>query len=254
MPVLFRPLAAKPDSIEPMTVENWFAGKWRYEIPIGWGGDMAPTYLRLAEMYLIKAEALNELNGGPTAEAYAALNAVRQRAHIPDIDEAYLNAPNPHANPDLLYGMQTDQYIADYTDPTYPGRHEYYTSGFISYPTLQDKFRAAVLMERAWELCFERQRWMDLKRTKMLEQVLLPDRFKQLTGLKFDQSHAADDPHVKIPANWDPATTLEITTNLAGVGRYNKMITNFTPSKNYRWPIPQSERDANDNLTQNPEY
>jgi len=36
--------------------------------------------MRLAEMYLIKAEALNELNGGPTTEAYQAFNKVRERA------------------------------------------------------------------------------------------------------------------------------------------------------------------------------
>lgn len=36
--------------------------------------------MRLAEMYLIKAEALNELNGAPTTEAYQAFNKVRERA------------------------------------------------------------------------------------------------------------------------------------------------------------------------------
>ncbi len=38
--------------------------------------------LRLAEMYLIKAEALNELNTTPTAEAYAMLNIIRLRAGL----------------------------------------------------------------------------------------------------------------------------------------------------------------------------
>lgn len=39
-------------------------------------------YLRLAEIYLTYAEALNEANGGPNAEAYAAVNKVRNRVGL----------------------------------------------------------------------------------------------------------------------------------------------------------------------------
>ena len=42
-------------------------------------------YLRLAEIYLSYAEAANEVNGGPTAEAYAAVNRVRSRAGLDDL-------------------------------------------------------------------------------------------------------------------------------------------------------------------------
>jgi starch-binding outer membrane protein, SusD/RagB family len=43
------------------------------------------TVLRYAEVLLLNAEVLNELNGGPTAEAYNAINQVRTRAHIPNL-------------------------------------------------------------------------------------------------------------------------------------------------------------------------
>lgn len=36
--------------------------------------------MRLAEVYLILAEAENEINGGPTSKAYEAVNALRRRA------------------------------------------------------------------------------------------------------------------------------------------------------------------------------
>jgi starch-binding outer membrane protein, SusD/RagB family len=39
-------------------------------------------YLRLSEIYLSYAEALNEANGGPTPEAYAAINRVRNRVGL----------------------------------------------------------------------------------------------------------------------------------------------------------------------------
>lgn len=39
-------------------------------------------YMRLAEVYLTYAEALNEANGGPTEEAYAAVNLIRNRVGL----------------------------------------------------------------------------------------------------------------------------------------------------------------------------
>jgi len=41
--------------------------------------------IRYADVLLMYAEVLNELNGGPTTEAYNAINAVRKRAHIADL-------------------------------------------------------------------------------------------------------------------------------------------------------------------------
>lgn len=49
-------------------------------LPVHW------PYLRLAEIYLNYAEALNEINGGPTPEAYAAINKVRNRVQTPGGD------------------------------------------------------------------------------------------------------------------------------------------------------------------------
>jgi starch-binding outer membrane protein, SusD/RagB family len=42
-------------------------------------------YLRLAEVYLIYAEAINEFNGGPTPEAYRCVNIVRNRVGLGDL-------------------------------------------------------------------------------------------------------------------------------------------------------------------------
>jgi hypothetical protein len=43
------------------------------------------TVLRYAEILLLNAETLNEINGGPTAAAYSAINQVRARAHVSDL-------------------------------------------------------------------------------------------------------------------------------------------------------------------------
>lgn len=42
-------------------------------------------YLRLAEIYLTYAEASNQLNNGPTQEAYRCINTVRNRVGLPDL-------------------------------------------------------------------------------------------------------------------------------------------------------------------------
>jgi hypothetical protein len=41
--------------------------------------------LRYADVLLMEAEALNEINGAPTGDAYTAINQVRHRANVPDL-------------------------------------------------------------------------------------------------------------------------------------------------------------------------
>lgn len=89
---------------------------------------------RYAEVLLIAAEALNEANGGPTAEAYQYINMVRARARN-------------------WAGIQTD----------FPAN--------LPMGMSQDAFRQAVLEERRLELAFEFKRWYDIKRRNLLEEV-----------------------------------------------------------------------------------
>jgi hypothetical protein len=86
--------------------------------------------IRYAEVLLLYAEALNELNGAPTADAYAAINIVRARAY--------------------------NSYTANgsYAD------HSYDLPAGLS----QADFRDAVFTERRKEFIQESQRWFDLVR------------------------------------------------------------------------------------------
>jgi len=86
--------------------------------------------IRYSEVLLLYAEALNELNGGPTTDAYAAINIVRGRAY---------NSYTGNGN---------------YTDNTYD-----LPSGLS-----QSDFRDAVFTERRKEFIQESQRWFDLVR------------------------------------------------------------------------------------------
>lgn len=84
--------------------------------------------IRFAEIYLIKAEALNELNG-PTALAVEAFNKVRERARNADGTSRVVPADIP----------------ADHT-------------------LTQSQFRMKIFEERGLELIGEGQRWFDLVR------------------------------------------------------------------------------------------
>lgn len=48
--------------------------------------------IRLADLYLMKAEALNEYLDAPTQEVYDAINLVRRRAGIPDVETVWSDA------------------------------------------------------------------------------------------------------------------------------------------------------------------
>jgi hypothetical protein len=57
--------------------------------------------MRMADLYLMKAEALNEYNDVPTQEVYDAINVVRRRAGIPDVEVVWsepslAKSPNKH--------------------------------------------------------------------------------------------------------------------------------------------------------------
>lgn len=107
------------------------------------------SYLRLAEIYLTYAEALNEL--GRTAEAYEYLNKTRHRVGLPDMDDTLLLVAQPGSD------------FHSYLDPLQGN----------------PRLREEILEERARELFFEENRWYDIVRWKR------DDIFKEdLYGIK----------------------------------------------------------------------
>jgi hypothetical protein len=124
------------------------------------------SILRYAEVLLLKAEAINEYNNGPTTEAYEAINQVRRRAfsHFPVTEPSEDDLPSN-----------------------------------LSY----DDFKKKIQEERVFELTYEQNHWLDLVRWKI---------------------------YVK-------------TLKESGVDAvYKKQNVEL---KNYRFPIPQSQRNIN---------
>ena len=92
--------------------------------------------IRLSELYLNYAEAINE-SAGPNQEAYDALNAVRERAGISNVEDAWGNSS---------------------------------ISATLNKHTTQDGFREIIRQERLIELSFEGNRYNDIRRWKQAEQ------------------------------------------------------------------------------------
>ncbi len=91
-------------------------------------------YLRYSDILLMKAEALNELNNGPNADAFDAVNQVRKRARFNGTTEL-----------PILPDLQGLAY--------------------------QD-FKDALLLERRHEFVAEGHRWFDLVRFRKLEALV----------------------------------------------------------------------------------
>jgi hypothetical protein len=90
--------------------------------------------MRYSDILLMKAEALNELNNGPNAEAYLAVNQVRKRARF-----------NGTTTLNILPDLQGLDYGA---------------------------FKNALLLERRHEFAVEGHRWFDLVRFRQLEALV----------------------------------------------------------------------------------
>lgn len=117
------------------TVEPHIQKYWdKVNEPQAGNTDHDFPYLRYADILLMKAEALNELNNGPNADAYDAVNKIRKRARFNGTTELPVL-------PDLQ-GLSYQQ------------------------------FKDALLLERRHEFVGEGHRWFDLVRFKKLEELV----------------------------------------------------------------------------------
>jgi len=98
--------------------------------------ELNATVLRYADVLLIKAEAINERDHGPNAEAYEAINQVRRRAYkVGEFDDGTATVTLNEVN------LRNLDYWA---------------------------FRKQLRRERFYEFVYEQQRWYDLVRWKVL--------------------------------------------------------------------------------------
>ena len=114
------------------------------------------AYIRLPELYLMYAEALNEL--GRSQEALSWLNKTRTRVGLPE-----MTLPNAEK-------LHSGQALPDYPECSLQG----------------DKYlREEILDERAREFCFEEVRWFDIafwKREDLMRKILYGIQITRKSG------------------------------------------------------------------------
>jgi hypothetical protein len=214
-------------AIAPTNAVQYFSLKWQI--------------IRYADVLLMFAEAENEING-PTAAAYNAINQVRRRGYGKAIGTA-------DATVDLAAGLSK----AD--------------------------FFTAVIKERSLELGGEGVRKFDLIRWNLLATTIANTKaaltlmmnvaapYNTLPiAMYYKTNSTADDKalwsnsfYTKAPTSTPTGTTKVawITSAIGTAGTTSalgRFATGFTTNKSELLPIPQSARDANINLTQNPGY
>lgn len=162
--------------------------------------------IRLAEIYLIKAEALNELYGPGNREAIEAFNAVRSRARK-------AGGTGERDYPKLI------------------------SSG--DFPTKTD-FRMAILDERGLELVAEGVRWFDLVRMKhpTIQGKTMHDyRFTELANSAvYSRTMPAFDTATNTWSNPNAVSWNYVSTICDNISGSNKFLL---------FPIPLSELDNN---------
>jgi starch-binding outer membrane protein, SusD/RagB family len=138
-------------------------GPWKYHKPNpnDWGINTPIDWplIRYADVLAGYAEALNGANAAPPAEAYRAINLIRERARHAD------HKTDGTVLPDL----------ADMT---------------------KEEFVEALIQENAWEFCWEGKRKQILIRTGKLKEYITPPRFEPQfahgyyydPGLNFDEN------------------------------------------------------------------
>ncbi len=127
---------AAPINLGSYSVTGYWVKKYvHFQSVIGSGNtyttqDYPYPVIRLAELYLLYAEALNEVEG-PVTDVHHYLNLIRSRAGIPDVEEAWGN-----------YSSFPDKFRT------------------------KEGMREIIHRERTIELAFEGQRFWDLRRWK----------------------------------------------------------------------------------------
>lgn len=238
-------------------------GKYRRD----WNTSIAPTFtgqflgakwqiMRYSDVLLMYAEAENELNG-PTVSAYNAINMVRRRGFGKPITTS-------DPNVDLPPGLSKAEFFkAIVRERTL----ELGGEGVRKYDLLRWNLIATALAETKTNLAkiatanaanpvtVNDLVWTYMRRPPAYPAALPLSVYLKTGTTADDATMFANSFYAPAPAA-TPAGTIKLTwistqVNTTALARF---ATGFTPGRSELFPIPQSARNANFNLSQNPNY
>lgn len=196
--------------------------------------------IRLAEVYLIFAEAKAELETLTQTDLDISVNKLRRRAGMPD-----LNLSDANAAPD-----------------------PYLTSPSTGYPNVTGTNQGVILeirRERVVEMAFEGLRYEDLLRWKSGDRIARCQQGMYFPGTgNYDWNgdgkvdlclYSGSKPSVSATYKLKIGTDIFLTEGSKGYVRpCNSYNFTFDPDRDYLYPIPIEERVLNHKLLQNPNW
>lgn len=205
--------------ISPARSESYGIGKWRREYQTeAQHNDLATSInfvlLRYADVLLMRAEALNEVNGGPTDDAVELVNQVRRRGF-----------GLPASTPVEVMNAETG-----YVDKK--------TADFVGH----DDFLVYLQDERARELAFESA----IRRTDLIRWNILAEKINEM--YHFVEAHKGGG-NAQNTEDTEGSEGIYFKYNFRYIA-YDY----FVAGKHELYPIPGRERRENPNLIQNPKY
>lgn len=112
----------KFDKVDIPDRSSWGFAKWRRDwhkaVPQNWAlSDVNNVVLRYSDVFLMRAEVLNELNNGPTTEAIELVNKVRRRGYGVDLNTANVKSDVPDSvktSKEKFFTFLTDEYAREF--------------------------------------------------------------------------------------------------------------------------------------------
>jgi starch-binding outer membrane protein, SusD/RagB family len=243
---------------------NMNPGKYRRD----WNVGIPPTYtgqflslkwqiLRYSDVLLMFAETENEINGSPTAAALNAVNMVRRRGFGKPINTA-------DASVDIAANLTKDQFFQVIVRER---SLELGAEGVRKYDLLRWNLLAPALADTKTNLdkLSKATATVNVKVTDLVYSyqagpppytTTLPLFVYLKTGNKADDfSIFANSLYAPAPTTTPAGTTrLPWLHSQISTTALSRFATGFLPGRSELFPIPQSARDANFNLSQNPGY
>lgn len=223
-------------TVSPTNAIQYFSLKWQI--------------LRYSDVLLMLAEAENEING-PTTAAYNALNNVRRRGYGK-------TAATPDATVDLT-GLSKAAFFAALVRER---SLELGGEGVRKYDLLRWNLLSTAIAETKTNLNKMSAVTAMLPWTYMASQPSYVLTSSLPIAMYYKNNNTADDAGLwansfyKTAPTSTPAGTTKVVwvTSAIGTTATARFATGFTTGKSELLPIPQPARDANFNLTQNPNY
>lgn len=226
--------------IDPNNAIQYFGLKWQI--------------LRYSDVFLMFAEADNEVNNGPTAAAYDAINKVRRRGHGKAIG-------TPDATVDLTPSLSKSDFFKAIVKER---ALEFGGEGIRKYDLIRWNLLASALNDTKANL-LNMSNLAPMVNTSYMANYPIYSISNTLPTSMFAIKTTSDDNNIgglwsnsfyrPQPSSTPPATTkitwVSAAINTTALSRY---ATNFTSGRSELLPIPQPARDANFNFTQNPGY